>query len=138
MTRVVGARRRAAGLAALGLLLAACGGEGETPSGPGLDVSGRYDGTQRFATPAGAGDQALRVTVVQVGSLVNGSFSTGTADAGSVTGSVDGTVFTFRTTSTVFRTTCDFQAGISAAGATLSGTFQCSSGESGTFTLSRA
>jgi hypothetical protein len=119
------------------LLLAACGGSGEAPSGPGFDVSGHYEGTQRFAAPVGAADGELELTVVQVGSLVNGSFTTGTGDGGPVTGEVAGTVFTFRTTSTVFRTRCDFQAGIADAGATLSGPFQCSSGETGTFTLSR-
>ena len=109
--------------------------------GPGFDVSGRYQGTQRFVAPPGAADVTLRLTLVQVGSLVNGSFSSGApsgaGDSGSVTGSVSGTILSARTTSTVIRITCDLEAGIGDAGATLSGTFQCSSGESGTFALSR-
>jgi hypothetical protein len=50
---------------------------------------------------------------------------------------VSGTILSARTTSTVFRIPCDLEAGIGDAGATLSGTFQCSTGESGTFALSR-
>ena len=125
------------GLSLLATLLAACGGGGETPSGPGFDVTGRYEGTQTFTAPAGAAAMTFRVTLVQVGSLVNGSFSNGIGVSGSVTGGVSGTIFTARTTSTVFQITCDLQAGISDGGAALSGTFQCSSGESGTFALSR-
>jgi hypothetical protein len=133
-----GAAPRLVGAAVLAALLAACGDGGSNGSvGPGLDVSGTYEGMLSFASPPGAGQVSVRFSFVQVGNLINGTFSNGNQDAGSFVGSASGTVFSGTATSTISRIRCDFEGAIQNRGATIAGTFECSSGEAGAFSVSR-
>jgi hypothetical protein len=105
-------------------------------AGPGLNVSGTYEGPQTFSAPPGV-TARLTLTLVDVGGLVNGSFSQSTGDFGSVTGNVLGTILRAESRSTVSGITCVFDAGISNEGATISGAFVCLSQEAGSFTVNR-
>jgi hypothetical protein len=115
--------------------LAACGGGGGV-TGPSLNVSGTYTGPQTFSTPPGL-TTALTLTLTDVAGLVNGSFSQ-KGDFGSVTGTVSGSSLHVQSMSTLFGTTCTFNAGVSNDAATISGGFVCSNQDAGTFTVNRA
>jgi hypothetical protein len=120
----------------LALCLTACGDGGAEVTGPGLNVSGTYEGPQTFSAPPGV-TARLKLTLVDGGGLVNGSFSQSTGDFGSVTGNVSGTILRVESRSTVSGITCVFDAGISNEGATISGAFVCASQEAGSFTVNR-
>jgi hypothetical protein len=129
--------RAVIGLLLLSLLsLAACGGDGGGVTGPGADVSGTYVGLQTFSMPAGV-TISLTLMLLDTAGQVNGSYSQSTGDRGSITGTASGTTFQAQSRSTVFGTTCAFSGGISGNGATLSGTFLCSSQDAGSFTVNR-
>ncbi len=113
--------------------LAACGGGGRDATGPGLNVSGTYEGTQTVST----GTVMLRFTITQNSTLVNGTFTTGTQDFGSVSGTVTGTSFLVQSHSTPFGITCAYTGTITDRVQKISGALQCSNGEAGGFAVMR-
>jgi hypothetical protein len=115
-------------------LVTACGKSKSSPSGPAPVLTGDFVGTER----ANFGTTSLRASVVQTGNSVTGSYSNGVGDAGTVTGTVSGTNFTGTLRSTVIpRFSCEVSAVILNEGARLEGTFACSDGTAGSFTLNR-
>jgi hypothetical protein len=118
------------------LALTACGKSRSSPAEPSPAplITGEYTGTER----ANFGTTSLRASLVQSGSSVTGSYSNGLGDAGTVTGTVSGTSFTGTLRSTrIAGFTCELSAVIADAGARLEGTFACSDGTAGSFTLIR-
>jgi hypothetical protein len=124
-------------LTALLTLLAACGKSRSSPTEPSPPtplLTGEYTGTER----ASFGTTSLHASFVQSGTAVTGSYSNGRGDAGTVTGTVSGTTFSGTLRSTrILGFTCDVSAVILNGGASLEGTFACSDGTSGSFTLNR-
>jgi hypothetical protein len=116
--------------------LTACGKSKSSPTEPSPVplITGEYSGTQR----ANFGTTSLRASLVQSGTSVTGSYSNGRGDAGTVTGTVSGTSFSGTLRSTrIAGFTCELSAVIVNAGARLEGTFACSEGAAGSFTLTR-
>jgi hypothetical protein len=129
--------KRPAAALALGLALAAaaCGGSGRA-TGPGLDVSGTFEGTLAISLPQSA-TVTVRFTLTQTSTLVNGTYSTGTGDFGTVSGTAVDTSFAARSLSTPFGFACGFQGSIAEDARSIAGAFDCSDGRAGIFTLTR-
>jgi hypothetical protein len=116
------------------VLLAACGKSNSSPTEPTPVITGEYTGIQR----ANFGTTSLRASLVQSSTVVTGSYSNGRGDAGSVTGTVSATNFSGALRSTrIAGFTCDVSAVVVNGGARLEGTFACSDGTAGSFTLTR-
>lgn len=116
--------------------IAACGKSQSSPTepSPASVITGEYTGTER----AQLGTTSLRASLVQSGTSVTGSYSNGRGDAGSATGSVSGTRFSGSLRSArIAGFTCEVSAVILSGGAHLEGTFACSDGSAGSFTLTR-
>lgn len=126
--------RRIALLAVSIVFLTACGSSDS--SGPRTEFTGAYAGTERF-TSGGSGVTSMSVTVVQNGSSVSGSYSTGTGDRGSFTGTIDDGVFQGTATSAVLGLSCVTQGSLANGGGLFTGTIACSNGVGGTITLTR-
>jgi hypothetical protein len=117
------------------VLLTACGKGKSSPTEPTSSlIAGEYTGTEH----ANFGTTSLRASLVQSGSSVTGSYSNGRGDRGSVTGTVSGASLSGTLRSTRVATfTCDVSAVVVDGGARLEGTFACSDGAAGSFTLTR-
>jgi hypothetical protein len=118
------------------LLTLGCASEGGS-TGPGLDVSGSYEGSVSFS----GGQVAivtLHFTFTQASTLVNGSYATGSRDFGSVSGSVAGTNLVVQSRSTPFATTCDYEGSIASGAEAIAGTVKCSDSTEGAFSVTRA
>jgi hypothetical protein len=123
-------------LALLAVLVAGCGGGSGDSTGPAFDLTGTFDGTRTSLVVVPA-RTALRLSLIETGGQVNGTYSTGTGDLGTIAGTVSGAVLAVRSRSTVLGIRCDYLGALADDGATVSGTFECSNGESGVFDLAR-
>lgn len=112
----------------LGLLVSvsSCGGGGSS-TGPSVDLTGNYVGTQHTS---GGSTTTLRMSLTQSGNAIGGSVNGGT-----FSGTVSGSNFSGRATFSGGK--CDFSGQATNGGLTITGTFACSDGSSGTFALNR-
>lgn len=114
-------------------LLAACGSDS---SGPSTEFTGTYEGTT-LQTSGGSGSTSITVTVGQAGSNVQGTYSTGAGDRGTITGTFDGQTFQGTMTSLVTPVTCTLQGTLFSNGGVFTGTSSCDNGIGSTLTVTR-
>lgn len=122
-------------LVLIALALAGCGGGGDSTS-PTFDLSGAWSGTETF-TSGPSGSTSFRLTLVQSGSSVTGSYSNGRGDQGTVNGTVSGTRFSGTARSSVLGITCNVNGDVSSDGTTLTANVACSDGTGAIITVRR-
>lgn len=120
--------------------VAGCGG-GSSTTGPGGRLTGDYLGTLEYTRPNEM-SATLRLRLRETGTLLSGSYATSnlatTLDTGPLSGTVSGTTFTARGTSTVQAgLSCQFDGQATSAETVLTGTVTCSDGSAGSFFLRR-
>jgi len=75
-----------------------------------------------------AGSGPFRLTIVQNGSSVNGTYSNGRGDRGSFSGTLSGTHFSGMANSAVLHISCIVSGDVANGGATFTGTVACDNG----------
>lgn len=105
-----------------------------SPSGD-VDLTGFYQGPERFAN----GDLGwLRLSLTHSGDQVNGSYWNAWGDSGTFTAELREAHFTGQSASVVRASQCDYTGDVSKKSASVSGIFACTTGRSGTFSVSRS
>ncbi len=123
-------------LCSVALLATGCGG-GSSSSGPSTTLSGTYSGTETFTIPL-ARTFSFQVVVIQNGNNISGSYSNGSGDRGTFSGTLSGNDFSGTASSAIAPITCNVVGSVTDGGAAFHGTVACSNGSGGTFTLTRA
>jgi hypothetical protein len=105
-----------------------------TPA-PSINLSGNYQGRERFITGVTV---ALQAYLEQSRNSVSGSYANGAGDRGIVTGTISGNWLRGRVVSNVLPGAfCEFESEISGGGASLQGTLSCNTGDQASFTMNR-
>jgi hypothetical protein len=126
-------------LLAVGVSAVGCGGSGTSPTAPSTgNLTGSWTGTAHSSVTSVQLNIGAKIT--QSGADVSGTYSCTSGlcafGAGTITGTMSGDRFTGRVDQTGGVITCGSFSG-TLAGTTLSGTYSCSYGDAGTWTMSK-